>query len=184
MKKIKKLMENELIDVINKIVNEQNDLNDIDEQTPKSIRTKFNDKEIKGITLAVKSISKKYKFIKGWEFHKDYEIYQSVIFINLIIDLNDVKEQYPNIEIDDFWFRDGFDGTAIAPYTIDDNRNDKIKNTTKKIKNNLNMLYSQLPEVYVKFYTFKDYNYSADFKCELEVSHFTTRPTRDVFYEI
>jgi len=45
----------------------------------------FSKKQLRGITLVVQALSKKYNFIEGWEFISDLHRYEFVLFINLIV---------------------------------------------------------------------------------------------------
>jgi len=55
---------------------------------------KLNDKQMKGIDMVIRAIMKKYKFIKRWELYPDHEQYDSVIFINVIMDYQEFADTY------------------------------------------------------------------------------------------
>lgn len=46
---------------------------------------KYTEQQLKGVNLATKALSKKYKFIDGWQTMDDYEKYDVVLFIDLIV---------------------------------------------------------------------------------------------------
>lgn len=54
----------------------------------------FTEKQIRGIDLVIKSAKKKYPFIKGWEFHKNFKDYVAHLYINVIVDFDEVAESY------------------------------------------------------------------------------------------
>jgi hypothetical protein len=62
----------------------------------------FGEKQMKGINLAVKALAKKFPFVTGWELSDNWDIHFNIININLIVDLEKVREYY-NVEISDYW---------------------------------------------------------------------------------
>lgn len=54
----------------------------------------ITEKQLRGIDLTIKAVSKKFPFVQGWEFAKDYQNYNSTLFINLIVDFEKVGEFY------------------------------------------------------------------------------------------
>lgn len=54
----------------------------------------FSEKELKGIDLLLKSIKKKYPFIKGWAFSDDYENYVVSLYLDLYIDTDKLLQFY------------------------------------------------------------------------------------------
>jgi hypothetical protein len=174
MKRIIKLTEGDLVRLVKGVINE-------DEL--KSTRTEFTEKEIEGIGLVVKLLSNKYKFIKGWEFHKDYKKFVSIILINIIIDLKDVAKQY-DIQISDFWFKERFEGSTFAPYTVDENRNKKLGEISERINKTLNIAYPQLSEEYIKYHTYSYYGQPKEFICKIVVNYYQTEPTSNTYYEV
>ena len=38
-------------------------------------------KQLRGVDLAIKALSKKFPFVEGWEFSDDYQKYNSNLFI-------------------------------------------------------------------------------------------------------
>ena len=58
------------------------------------METKLNDIQMRGIDMVIKAIMKKYKFIKGWELYPDHGKYDSVIFLNVIMDYQEFADTY------------------------------------------------------------------------------------------
>ena len=54
----------------------------------------FTPKQIRGIDLLIKSISKIYPFVKGWKFDEDYENWATMLYIDLFIDWKKYGEFY------------------------------------------------------------------------------------------
>ena len=119
---------------------------------------KINDKQMRGIDMVIKAIMKKYKFIKGWELYPDHEKYDSVIFINVIMDYQEFADTYkyytePN--------RYTFKRTAGNPatymgrdkkdydsmyYDKDKSLYEEVKLIKEDIENTTKELYYNLPE--------------------------------------
>lgn len=62
----------------------------------------FTKEQIKGISLTIKGLSKKYKFVKNWEFTDDFESYNSILYLNIYIDA-DILSEFVGIEVDDYY---------------------------------------------------------------------------------
>jgi hypothetical protein len=62
----------------------------------------FTKEQIKGLSLTVKGMSKKYKFVKNWEFSHDFEQYNSILYLNIYIDV-DILSEFVGIEVDDYY---------------------------------------------------------------------------------
>jgi hypothetical protein len=56
----------------------------------------FNEKQIKGLDMVIRALAKQYKFIKGWQLDDRYEEYKYTLYIDLIIDVNELAEQTNN----------------------------------------------------------------------------------------
>lgn len=121
----------------------------------------FDEKQLKGISMVVKATAKKFPFIKGWELAPKYKEFTSVLYINLIVDFNEVMKFY-NLEWNPFWkkilekngviesalittFSSGYDVFSLGS---DESKKflDNSYNETKKITEYLNNLYTSLPE--------------------------------------
>jgi hypothetical protein len=48
----------------------------------------------KGINIAVKILKQEYPFVKGWRFEDPIDTYKTVLYINLIINYDEVLEFY------------------------------------------------------------------------------------------
>ena len=48
--------------------------------------------KIKGIDIVVKSISKKYPFIKGWNLNDEWETWETLIAIDFLVDFNEFRK--------------------------------------------------------------------------------------------
>lgn len=127
----------------------------------------FNKNQIKGIDLSIKSISKKFPFIKGWEFIDNYEQWKAHLYINIIVNWFEVAEYYGK-EIKPYWkeeFKQGerADSSLIDSYIfVNPSHNEegyeeffkKSFDETKKINTLLNTVYSSLPnefQITIKF---------------------------------
>lgn len=50
--------------------------------------------ELRGITLVTQALSKKFKFIDGWQLNKNSHLYKAVLFIDLIVDPQEFIKYY------------------------------------------------------------------------------------------
>ena len=133
------------------------------------METKLNDKQMRGIDMVIKAIMKKYKFIKGWELYPDHEKYDSVIFINVIMDYQEFADTYkyytePN--------RYTFKRTAGNPatymgrdkkdydsmyYDKDKSVYEEVKLIKEDIESSAKELYYNLPEEFQSTYATEMY---------------------------
>ena len=135
---------------------------------------KLNDKQIKGVDMVIKAISKKYKFIKGWELYPKHEDYNSVIFIHIFMDFQEFADTYKYYtEPSNYKF---IKRTASNPatYMVRDKKDyhsmyyDKDKSVYEEIKlikedieDTTKELYNNLPEEFIS--TFSTYEYPDKF---------------------
>ena len=115
----------------------------------------FTDEQIKGIDLCVRGIAKKYKFIKGWKLDKNYKNYVSNLYIDIFIDYFEVAKEIDS-KISPFWldyykdYRELKSSSLGSHMESDENSKDEIfqKSYTllRNVTNNLNYLYSKLPD--------------------------------------
>jgi hypothetical protein len=126
----------------------------------------LTEKQIRGIDLVVKSASKKYPFIFGWEFYPDWEKYHAQLYIDLYVDWNLIS-QYYNIPLRPFYAERPeivLDSTTslFAYLSFDHSFGDEVNrnehfltgyNHGVQIKNLLTTLYQALPEEYQLYYT-------------------------------
>jgi hypothetical protein len=113
----------------------------------------LNDKQIKGLNMLINAIKKKYKFIKGWELIHDHENYESVLFINLIMDFQEFADEY-HYYLERLKYTK-IDTTSLSPYMKKDNKEDtyeEIKKIRDEIEQNMTTLYQSLPEEYISHY--------------------------------
>ena len=76
-----------------------------DNNKPQVHREPLTPKQIKGLDLVVKALSKKYPYIVGWEKSDAFDKYETQMFINLIVDMNKLSE-YFNSTIKSYWVED------------------------------------------------------------------------------
>lgn len=117
--------------------------------------TELSPLQIKGIDLVVKSASKKYPFIKGWEFTKDYERYKTQIYINLYVDWEEAASFYgrkihPVYKKDDNKFSSGIltfmrDNLNVTGPEFNEHIEESFLES-RKIKGFLEEIYKHLPE--------------------------------------
>jgi len=126
----------------------------------------FTKEQIKGISLTIKGLSKKYKFVKNWEFTYDFESYHSILYLNLYIDI-DVLSEFAGIEVDDFYRRQILNDPENAEYVRlfgplnYDYQNKEIAEKSARIKEDMvtymNETYSMFPEnLKIKYNVFSD----------------------------
>ena len=146
---------------------------------------KFTEKQIRGIDLIVKSVKKKYPFIRGWEFNKDFEKYVVHLYINLIVDFDEVAKFYKDdihlvykdrriplissllltfLESNNFL---GFDNPKRQEFF------EYNYNETKKLTNLVSQLYKTLPEEFLIYYNYESWNGEIKkYEVDLSVSEF------------
>lgn len=122
----------------------------------------LTDKQIRGIDLVVKSISKKYPFILGWEFTETWKKYHYHLYINLYVDWKLISEFY-NQPLRDFYINypeQVGGGASLFSYldfdklvTTQDSFFEKGYNEGMKIKSLMGNLYNGLPEEFQVFFT-------------------------------
>ena len=126
----------------------------------------FTKEQIKGISLTIKGLSKKYKFVKNWEFTHDFESYHSILYLNIYIDI-DVLSEFAGIEVDDFYRRQILNDPENAEYVRlfgplnYDYQNKEITEKSARIKEDMvtymNETYSMFPEnLKIKYNLFSD----------------------------
>ena len=65
--------------------------------------TSITEQQIKGIDLSVKAVKQAFPFVKGWEFTPTWENYNTVIYINLIVDFVELGKTI-DMEVKDYFF--------------------------------------------------------------------------------
>jgi|688.fasta_scaffold139959_4 hypothetical protein len=129
-----------------------------------SRNNEFTEKQIRGIDLVIKSAKKKYPFIRGWEFHKNFKDYVAHLYINLIVDFDEVAEFYKDT-LSPFYkerkmplissllltfLSSNYNSIFDSPERQESfNRN---YNETRKVTNFIENLYKNLPEDFLIYY--------------------------------
>jgi hypothetical protein len=156
------------------------------------INEDFSNKQLKGINMAVKALSSDYDFITGWELgEKAYE-YGSIIFIDLIVDLDDVNKFYLNKDI--LKSETQIPDSSLERWKEDYNQHmyfilgySKVKsevNTseTKKLKNELDLYYQQILESFATNYILEYEDTKIEYRCELNINEFINKPSGNVYF--
>jgi hypothetical protein len=131
----------------------------------------LNDKQVRGVDMVIKAISRKFKFVKGWEVYEGYENYASVLFINLIMDYQEFADTY-NYYTKRSLFRRTSSSSIGAqmgrseqeynkPYEEKEDLYAEIKIIRDDIERSIKQLYDNLPEEFVS-------HFSTDFFPELK----------------
>jgi hypothetical protein len=117
----------------------------------------FTEKEIRGITMAVKMAKKSYPFITSWKLAPNYEKYNAHLYILLGIDINKLSE-FINMEVKEYYLDNLDEGRIFSSllmffdwpgeYNSDEwnNMSDRSYNLKVDIKNTIKDAYSYLPE--------------------------------------
>jgi len=111
--------------------------------------------QIKGINLTVKSASKKFPFIKGWKFTKDYNRYKTQVYIDLFVDWEEAASFYGR-KLNPFYKKDNSKYSSGILTFMRDNLNvtgpefnahiEESFSETSKIKGFLEEIYKHLPK--------------------------------------
>ena len=162
------------------------------------INEKFSNKQLKGINMAVKALSSDYDFITGWELgEKAYE-YGSVIFIDLIVDLDKVNKFYLNTPKDSktkiLTSETQIPDSYLERWKEDYNQHmyfilgySKVKNEvntseTRNLKNELDAYYQQIPEIFTTNYILEYDGTEREYRCELNSNEFINKPRGNVYF--
>ena len=148
----------------------------------------FTQSQLRGIELVVKSISKRYPFIEGWRFEKDWEKWLTGVYIDIKVDWNKVFKFY-NTKVSPKWEnylrldKEGYSSsllltfTDLNPLSEDPTLHNEFFeynfNTTLKLRNLASSLYENLPEELSIFYGYDD-NPNYKVRCRLNVTSFYT----------
>ena len=148
------------------------------------MKSDFTDEEFRGVNLAVKITADSYPFIKGWQLSSGYENYDSILTIDLIVDLVEANKFYGDI-ISEFWMEKFLEGEFIdTVYLRSLSLTDKSISIREKeeIKTDLNFNYFSLPNKLKgkKIKRLTDYNFFHPF---ITINYFITQPTSKVFFE-
>jgi hypothetical protein len=117
-------------------------------------------KQLRGVDLAIKALSKKFPFVEGWKFSHDYQKYNSNLFIHLIVDYKKIGEYY-GVELQPYYeekllknpdyFKSSFIGTFFeGNYTYDTPEYKEYIHRwwsrAQDLKGYLELIYKSLPE--------------------------------------
>ena len=133
--------------------------------------TILDDKQIKGVDMVIKAISKKYKFIKGWELYPKHEDYKSALFIHIFMDYQEFANTY-NYYIQPInWRRSASTPASYLgrnkedydkPYGLKDKTvYEEVKEIKEDIENTIKELYIKLPNEFIS--TFSTYEFPDKF---------------------
>ena len=136
--------------------------------------------EIRGVDLVVKALTKKYKFILGWEPDKKYREYDNTLFIHLKINYNMVSDYFgirikPSIKARlndkdyDWWGRDLYSLTAFLDEPEGYDGGYDVK---KQMSNLAKELYNRLPPQLQRTYVFPSFRGDQDTPVSLNIHGF------------
>jgi len=148
------------------------------------MKTNFTDEELRGVNLAVKITADSYPFIRGWQLSSGYENYDSLLTIDLIVDLVEVNKFYGGI-ISEFWLEKFLEGESIDTGYLRSLSSTDMSNSIREkeeIKNDLNLNYFSLPNKLKgkKIEKLTDYSFFHQF---ITINYFITQPTSKIFFE-
>lgn len=124
----------------------------------------FTKDQIKGLALTVKSVMKSFYFIKDWELAHDYEKYNSIVYIDLYVDM-DLVSKYTGYEMIPLYKRiladnpEEISGSllfAFGQHSDSEGRKQKSDLSVKvkeEIETSMNVIYEHhIPEEYKIYY--------------------------------
>lgn len=126
-------------------------------------RNEFTDDQKKGLEMIMKSVKKKFPFIKGWKLSDTYENYITTLYIDIYFDLFELSE-YLNLDIKDYYKKKYYESpkdinsSALSVFFNDKNEDvlgfseslfDKLYEFKyDKIQKYMNNLYNYIPDKY------------------------------------
>jgi hypothetical protein len=145
----------------------------------------LTEKQLRGLDLVVKSLSKKYPFVKGWTFPSDWEKYQAHLYIDLYVNWDEVSKFY-SVEFKPYYGSvkdtESLDSTSailsfFGSYQWGSPEQEEFfersYNYGKKIKDSISSLYEALPEEFQVFYDISDnVHFNGKSLCKLDVDHY------------
>jgi len=106
----------------------------------------------KGMDITISILKQEYPFIIDWDYNEDTDNYHTTLYINLICDLKKASEFYDS-EVH-FYYKDNPISKHVYPLgPLNKNReigSDEKYEFYKEILNELNEIYSNLPEDYTE----------------------------------
>lgn len=117
----------------------------------------------KGFDLTIKSLKRKYNFVLGWEVIDNFEDYDSVSFIDIVVDYDKVSDYFGTpiraFAKERLKLRDpGYIGNIIYSldgYLSSPNGWDVPYNTKKDMEKWCEFFYKQLPPEYLRHYLYR-----------------------------
>ena len=169
------------------------------------INEDFSNKQLKGINMAAKALSADYDFITGWELSKNAYEYGSVIFIDLIVDLDKVNEFYldngiltvqefddkgnpigpPETQISDYWLKRWKEDDNQYMYFIlgfSEVEGEINRSESRNLKNELDAYYQQIPEIFATNYILEYDGTEREYRCELNSNEFINKSKGNIYY--
>jgi hypothetical protein len=121
-------------------------------------------KQEQALNQMVKTVSRKFPFILGWEPSKDFLIYDTMLNINFIIDYNKLSEffgteptRYWADQIKEFGPYNMYGLGSMFDYEMYPHIKELSYNATETIERLLNNMNEQLPEDYVISYPYENF---------------------------
>ncbi len=108
----------------------------------------LNDTQRRGFDIVVKILNRKYPFIVDWDQYVDWKNYNSLLFLDLVIDLEKYKE-YFNVPLSNILPKENPSLTTILGYLSTKEDRERVSNLSDNIDNSMEMFYKNLPSEFV-----------------------------------
>jgi hypothetical protein len=108
----------------------------------------LNDTQRRGFDIVVKILNRKYPFIVGWDQYVDWKDYNSLLFLDLVIDLEKYKE-YFNVPLSNILPKESSSLTMLLGYLSTKEDFERVNDLSAKINNSMEMFYKNLPSEFV-----------------------------------
>lgn len=140
----------------------------------------LTEKQIRGVDLVVKSASKKYPFILGWDYFDEWKKWDSMFYIDLYVDWS-LASQFYNETFRQYYIdypETVFSDTSALFAFFEDSIGDKHKNfmngynAGRKLKTFVSSLYEALPEEFQRHYVHESAYGKSIHSCTLMVDDF------------
>jgi hypothetical protein len=134
-----------------------------DNNKPIVLRDPLNPKQIKGIDLVVKAVSKQFPYIVGWKKSEVFDKYQTQMFIDLIVDMTKLSEYFDR-PIKHYWVEDLVSGRTdynCGVYYLSDSEDlDEVSIQNKKrIESRIDESFKLLPKEFQVWVTWTSPSY-------------------------
>ena len=131
----------------------------------------FTEAQIRGVNLAVKATKKTYPFIKGWKFADGYQKYDTHLYIDIIVDFEELYDFY-GVKLKDYYIKKKIknpnDLKTSALFAFGDwgeynseaykKIADESYNEGMKLKNTISNAYTYIPEDMIINYSYEFYS--------------------------